>query len=87
MTDGELAFINCNILERKDEKAYRIRINEYYRLLAKDVVRVSETHDEELGDEPAGKGCVVRWRLSQHKTRTGIQSVLEHPAFGECGLR
>lgn len=52
LTDGERVFINCNILEREDEKTYRVRINKYHQLLAKDIVRASDSQDEELGNNP-----------------------------------
>ena len=52
LTDGERVFVNCNILERENENTYRVRINRYYQLLAKNIVRSSETDDEELGDDP-----------------------------------
>lgn len=45
-------FVNCSILDREDINTYRVRINKYYQLLAKDIVRASDTDDEELGDEP-----------------------------------
>ena len=52
LTDGERVFVNCSILDREDINTYRVRINKYYQLLAKDIVRASDTDDEELGDEP-----------------------------------
>lgn len=52
LTDGERVFVSSNILEREDENTYRVRINRYHQLLTKDIVRSSETKDEELGDNP-----------------------------------
>lgn len=52
LTDGERVFVSCNVLEREDENTYRVRINKYYNLLTKDILRDSEIQGEELGDDP-----------------------------------
>lgn len=52
LTDGERVFVNCSVLEREDEHTYRVRINKYYQLLTKEMVRASASDDEELGNDP-----------------------------------
>lgn len=52
LTDGERVFVSGNILDREDENIYRVRINRYHHILTKDIVRGSQTEDEELGDDP-----------------------------------
>lgn len=88
LTDGERVFVNCSILDREDINTYRVRINKYYQLLAKDIVRASDTDDEELGDEPVQvKDAWFGGGYLNMRARTGIQSVLEYLASGERGLR
>lgn len=80
-------FVNCNILDREDENTYLVRINKYYQLLTKDIVRSSEVKDEELGDNPIQvKDAWFGGGYLKHEVRIGIQSFLENVASGECDL-